>query len=390
MNSNGRISAPVTTTDVSQVLGISTHNIGRQIAMAKEGGEDVTLEDGTRFKTAFKLKQNGHTLLNQGQIIKGAKPYWNIWSTFSPGLLQAPLSATTNVASLICQLDNKIDGVTPVTGQGYCFRLGGFNGYDHNAVAPTVEITAKAVNINDSQTAIEVDFYKGDYDWLLALNSATYDNVGLWLYITNHRTGELIASVGTDPVTSVDTGLEGKIRGSAIIDKPFYTLDMDIDVGVASFTFHPGNANQPAYWELNKALMTGWLLGVTHINNVADRNTYATFEWRNSPYIEDANITVTKQVNQGSNYGGIKISGGFIWPPTTQDGQPNSVPQIGSYLRFRVIDLITSTIVYEGSDSFVTPPIDPSNEAVRFSTSAVNYPYQQYNLKIELWFASDL
>lgn len=116
---NGIITAPVTDDDVAITTGVDSHDIGIQIAKAKIGGMGGY---------AFSIVENGGTP-NDGELILGASPFWNIFSNESPGEWVPPLLADGPVRF---QLKRFINNAS----MGYGFGLHLFDGYNHNAAAP--------------------------------------------------------------------------------------------------------------------------------------------------------------------------------------------------------------------------------------------------------------
>lgn len=385
MVADGKIYAPVTTTDVCNVLGISTHNIGRQIAIAKSGGEDITLSDGSIIRTAFRLRENTPSMYAQGEMLPGALPFWNIWSINSPGNLTKGITSS-NVSDLIVRLDNSQHGFN-VSDTGYVFNLGGFKDYDHNAIPPSFTVTAQPGYLNTT-TIINVEIVLNTLQTHLEkFFGSNWNSQTRGIYVKMEDVSSGLYLIGEIYPNTLEVTDEGILRGSYTFDKHYYEIDHIVDIGPAVYNVNPPtDPSEPITYDLNQALMLGKLLGTTHIKNKVDIATYATFEFDGaSPYFKDNNITVSRD----SANGYIKISGGYIYPDTLPNGQPNTTVQVGAYLKWRMRNVNTNVVVAEGGDSSIEAPTLFSPMARRFTTiTNIDYYTYEQNMKFELYFGT--
>lgn len=380
-NSNGFIQEPVGTLDVCNVIGVSTRDFGQQITLAKQGGAPkVHPVSGQQYMSAFKLKEMGYNSTELGEMIDGAVPYWNIWSPNKPAFLDKKATTSTKVSELVCRLDNKINGHDANIVGAYQFRLRGWANYNHNAKAPLIETKISEAN-NWTKSVVEVSIVYNDFNWSEIFNT-NVANLGLYVMLKDYKTSQTVANVQITPkdLAYNDSPLT-KIKGSVAIDVPYYSLDVIVNTGLASYDMINSGGN--VTYDLNKAVMFGKLLGTLHINNTTTKKSYATFQWRPSPYYKDNNIKVLSQIDGSRN---IYISGGYIYPVRKEDGTLNDTPAYGAILRYKVIDIATNNVVFTGSDSNVIPTrVTDDNLANRFSTN-IAYAYSEFNLKIELYF----
>jgi len=100
----------ISTTAVSQAIGLGSHNVGTLCAKARSGGASGW---------AFRIKELGYSEYD-GVLIDGAQPYFNIWSACSP----AEFAFVNN--TIACRLKRDANGK-------YCYRLGKFANYNHSA-----------------------------------------------------------------------------------------------------------------------------------------------------------------------------------------------------------------------------------------------------------------
>lgn len=139
--------------DVRNITGYPSMDLGSLCAKAKIGGKSGY---------AFNIKENGGATTD-GSLIPGAEPYWNIYSNNSP----AKWSVTGQQLKLKLLRDNG--------GNNYCFSLGGFRGYNHNAVKPYIFQEGSEIYLQQSSSSVPVGitiFWEfGEVDWKKALNS---------------------------------------------------------------------------------------------------------------------------------------------------------------------------------------------------------------------------
>lgn len=120
MINNGRVTAPVTMTDIGVITGQSTRNLKELIITAAYGGSNNGL-----YNQAFWTKE--HCLQGTNAIgwrIKGCEPHFNIFSEDSP------VEWFDIQGELNCILKN----TGKATSQKYSFSLGDFRNYNHNAM----------------------------------------------------------------------------------------------------------------------------------------------------------------------------------------------------------------------------------------------------------------
>lgn len=99
---------------------------------------------------------------NDGRLIDGALPYWNIYSNESPGEWKQAVSAD---GPLVFELKRFLGDAT----QGYGFGLHHFNGYNHNSAAPNpggqpLEFTQGAGSGSVTYT-VTLKPNTGSYNW---------------------------------------------------------------------------------------------------------------------------------------------------------------------------------------------------------------------------------
>lgn len=111
-------STSITTSLVSNTIGLASNKVGELCAKSKTGGTSGF---------AFNITENGGGAWD-GTLISGAEPYWNKYSNDSPGEWCLPASPTDPVYFRL-----KRDINIPAR---YSFQLGGFRAYNHDAAAP--------------------------------------------------------------------------------------------------------------------------------------------------------------------------------------------------------------------------------------------------------------
>lgn len=147
MISGTSIVAPVTTNDVKTLTGCPSNKVNYLITAAKTGGVN-----GRAFNTT---EGGGNAYL--GELIGGARPYWNIFSNESPGEWTTGIG---DINPLIFRIKRDSGGVK------YAPMLGAFRNYKHNSVGPednnsTIDI---ATGSSTSQL-VGMHYRTGEYDW---------------------------------------------------------------------------------------------------------------------------------------------------------------------------------------------------------------------------------
>ena len=120
-NNGNAITAPISDSDINSVIGVGSHDIGYQIYKAKTGGSGGW---------AFKIVENGHSS-GDGELIEGARPYWNIWSNNSPGEWISPSYVD---GPLRFRLKRFLGNAS----LGYGANMHEFDGYIHSSSEPIV------------------------------------------------------------------------------------------------------------------------------------------------------------------------------------------------------------------------------------------------------------
>lgn len=132
--------------DVRNALGCPSTDLGTLCSKAKTGGSGGF---------AFQIKENGFTA-KDGHLISGAEPYFNIYSANAP--------AYWNVVGQELRYSLKRD-----SSKNYCFSLGGFRAYNHEAVKPYLFREGDTIimqNPNISQYGGVTIFWNfGEIDW---------------------------------------------------------------------------------------------------------------------------------------------------------------------------------------------------------------------------------
>lgn len=138
---------------------------------------------------AFKIPENGYTR-NDGELIDGAEPYWNIWSGISPGQWDIKLPDGTMYLRL------RRD--TP-SSKEYSCKKGFFAGYNPAAKKPYLFPEGSTIYVPQNQGSIAVgitifwDF--GEIDWTVPCGNYTHIHVmaGKELYYAHPVIDEYIA-----------------------------------------------------------------------------------------------------------------------------------------------------------------------------------------------------
>lgn len=143
----------ITTTLVGNELGVSTRDVGMLCSGARSGGTSGS---------AFTVVEAGGTV-NEGYLIDGAEPYFNIWSNNSPGEWVGP-----NLPQGDLRFRLKRD-----TAQArYCFSLGNYRNYDHAAIAASSGNPGIKIEVGSATTQkIEIRVKLGSYDWKKVANA---------------------------------------------------------------------------------------------------------------------------------------------------------------------------------------------------------------------------
>lgn len=150
--------------DIRDTIGCPSNNLADYCVKAKTGGIGGY---------AFKIAENGH-LPSDGYLIEGASPYFNIWSSNSPGEW-APSNAADkyprfrlrrNTYGNITINDKLFDS------NSYCFDLGTYRGYKHTTKAPTVGEIVRLTDQDDEYLRAYIrGFNLGEYDWKSLINN---------------------------------------------------------------------------------------------------------------------------------------------------------------------------------------------------------------------------
>lgn len=153
-NSGGIINAPVSIEDVARTLGLGENDLALLITKAKSGGKEWLRPNGNKQMLAFDVRETGSEL---GNLIKGAIPYWNIYSNNSPGYWYLSIP---DVKFNLMEYNNK-----------YYFSLQCFDEYNHNSEVPMIENVS--VRVLPGKHNIFIPFSLGSYDWK-KINGATH------------------------------------------------------------------------------------------------------------------------------------------------------------------------------------------------------------------------
>lgn len=137
---------------VRSVLDVPSTSLGDICSKAKSGG---------RSGYAFDIRENAGST---GNLISGARPYWNLFSPKGPGGWYR--DGLTIKHRLIDDVHFSPDSVAD-RGK-YCFALESFKGYDHYAVAPQIGIDVEEIRFVVNETTpifIPVTASVGSYPW---------------------------------------------------------------------------------------------------------------------------------------------------------------------------------------------------------------------------------
>jgi len=126
--------------------------------------------DETSNTYAFKIVENGYTT-NDGALILGKKPKWNIFSNNSAGEWKLPSNSDGTIYFRLKR--------SPYDSNRYAFSLGSFRGYNHLAIQPSIGIDnlTNEYDFPRRFDTIDVDFLfhclLGEYNWTtLAANAS--------------------------------------------------------------------------------------------------------------------------------------------------------------------------------------------------------------------------
>lgn len=113
---------------VASTIGVDTDHLGVLVASAASGGTNSYIAKYAAYLTlAFYLDENkaAHAGRNDGYLIPGAQPFWNMWSNKIPARWFCDAG---NNFSLNLRLPRNAEN----TNGGYDFILHDFRGYEHN------------------------------------------------------------------------------------------------------------------------------------------------------------------------------------------------------------------------------------------------------------------
>ena len=180
----------ITTSIVSQEIGLSSNDVGEFCSKAESGGS---------AGYAFSIVENGGGI-NDGYLFKTytstsasfATPYWNVYANNSPGEWVLPASSSDPVEFRLKRDE---------AGQRYCFRLGNFREYEHTSYAPMspglsrtyAKTTGGSVTVS---AALKIKL--GSYDWRKLDISATHCKCKIY---QSDGTTEVISSTAA-PLTT--------------------------------------------------------------------------------------------------------------------------------------------------------------------------------------------
>lgn len=153
----------ISTSLVAGALGLASRNVGVLCSKALSGGIATT----SGFNSAFYIKENGSTETN-GNLIAGALPLYNIYSSAAPGIW----TKTGNAADYVYYRLKR-----DATNSKYCFKLGSFGGYDATAIAPSLGgFSIEAISNSNTAETLEARIIAnlGSYDWINLLGAANF------------------------------------------------------------------------------------------------------------------------------------------------------------------------------------------------------------------------
>ena len=301
----------VTTTLVSQTIGVGSNDVGVLCSVAASGGIMTTHADETkRFSSAFKIRENQTACpagLELGELIPGAVPKHNIWSTNSPSEFYREANLTMSV--MHCRLRNsRVPDITPMR-NAYVHKLDLYAGYNHSASAPHIDVASSFYGANKLRLQIKVSY--GDYNWDNVIPSEVGSILGGRIKIYNKIDNSLLQTIDLNP-------------GTEIAEDNAYDYDIVTDIGYGASWVELSFI--PSKWKLNSATGTyDYLIGVdlsrvlprTIIDNRVAFNSYAIL-------VENSDVYLTNLTANITNIGGVyKVSGSFKYPTLDASGQPN-------------------------------------------------------------------
>ena len=161
-------------------FNVETRSVGDLVALAKVGGTTVPGRTPA-VKSAFAISEVGSGV-NDGALIAGAEPFFNVWADKSPGEWVLPASSDDPVNF---RLKRKFDGIK------YGFDLQDYAFHDIEAPAPTPFGLTRTFTKGAAGSSVTFDavlkITTGNYNWskspLLATHCKclTYDAGGLFV-----------------------------------------------------------------------------------------------------------------------------------------------------------------------------------------------------------------
>ncbi len=153
--------------DIRDTISCPSNNLSHYCCLAKSGGKpygDISL--------AFNTIEVGGSHYD-GELIKGAVPYFNIYSKNAPGEWQVHLGEVMYRLRRNRYGDQNINGVI-FGSSSYCYDAGSFGGHEIKSRPPYINnITGKPLQGNK---IIGCTVCRGDYDWF-AMVAGIYDDI---------------------------------------------------------------------------------------------------------------------------------------------------------------------------------------------------------------------
>lgn len=328
----------ITTTLVGNTLGVASRDVGVLCSVAASGGIMTTHTDPLkRFSSAFKIRENQTACpagLELGELIPGAAPKHNIWSTNSPSEFYREANATMPV--MHCRLRNRrAPDITPMR-NAYVHKLDLYAGYNHSAFAPHIDVVSSSYGANKLRLQINVSY--GDYNWDSVIPTEAGSVLGGRIKIYNKRDNSLLQTIDLNPGTEAAIG---------------NAYDYDIVTNISYGSSYVELSFIPSKWKLNSTTSAyDYLIGVdlsrvlprTVIDNRVAFNSYARLVENSSAYLTHLTANIT-------NIGGVyKVSGSFKYPTLTSGGQPNVLynlydVSLNIYNQYDLVNVYDSTPV---------------------------------------------
>ena len=301
----------ITTTLVGQTIGVASRDVGVLCSIAASGGIMTTHADETkRFSSAFKIRENQTVCpadLELGELIQGAVPKHNIWSTNSPSEFYREANSTMPV--MHCRLRNRrVPDITPMR-NAYVHKLDLYAGYNHSAFAPHIDVISSSYGANKLRLQINVSY--GDYNWDSVIPSEAGSILGGRIKIYSKRDNSLLQTIDLNPGTEAAEG---------------NAYDYDIVTDISYGSSYVELSFIPSKWKLNSTTSTyDYLIGVdlsrvlprTVIDNRVAFNSYARLVENSSAYFTNLSASI-------SYTGGVyRVSGSYRYPTLDSAGQPN-------------------------------------------------------------------